>query len=259
MQTEREQLDPAPVRGVQEKAAQAYRAHVRQSQEEKLILENLPLVQHIVRKFATYARKALDRDDLISAGTLGLVKAARTFNPDKHVEFRTYAYILIRGAIVDEMRRNSFVPSPVAQQLRAVEEAYNRLTGQRGRPPDDEELAAAMGIPAEQLYRTLTEARQQHFLSLHGLTDEQPLLAPLAPADDSPSPQSQAAHREMVERLAESVKQLSQRDRHILVLYYDQELTMKEIALVLNVTESRVSQLHASAIFKLSMKLRSRS
>ncbi|MCY2932040.1 MAG: FliA/WhiG family RNA polymerase sigma factor [Planctomycetota bacterium] len=239
------------------RATAAYRQHQAGTPEEGLILDNLPLVWHIVRKFSPHVSRTVDEDDLVSVGTIGLVKAARTYDPAKHAEFRTYAYILIRGAIVDELRKNTFVPTGVIHQVRAIEAAYHRFTGVHGRPPDDEELAAELGVALEQLYRSLKEARRQHFLSIHGLSEEGPVLAPLVPADDSPSPLAEASRREMAEKLAVAIAELSARDRQIVLLYYEQELTMKEIAAVLEITESRVSQLHASAVFKLAMRLRS--
>lgn len=239
------------------RATAAYRQHQVGTPEERLILDNLPLVWHIVKKFAPHVSRAVDEDDLVSVGTIGLVRAARTFDPNKHTEFRTYAYILIRGAIVDELRKNTFVPTGVIHQVRAIETAYTKFTSTHGRPPDDEELARELGVPVEQLYRSLKEARRQHFLSIHGLNEESPVLAPLLPADDSPSPDAEASRREMAEKLATAIADLPARDRQIIILYYEQELTMKEIAAVLEITESRVSQLHASAVFKLTMRLRS--
>ena len=123
----------------------------------------------------------------------------------------------------------------------------------------DAELAAEVGISEAQLYRTLQEARRTHFLSIHGLTDDQPTLGTLVPTSQDPSPDVAAERKEMSRRLAGAIKELPKRDRMILLLYYDRDLTMKETARVLGITESRVSQLHASALFKLSMELRESS
>ena len=114
-------------------------------------------------------------------------------------------------------------------------------------------------MTCEQLYRALEEGRRQHFLSIHGLTDDQPAMASLVPADDGPTPAEQAERHETLERLAAAIRELPERDRILLLLYYERDLTMKETAEVLGITESRVSQLHASAVFKLSMKMRSAS
>jgi len=194
-------------------------------------------------------------EDLISAGTVGLVKAARSFDPTREVEFKTYAYIRIRGAVIDELRRNSFVPSNVHQELRQIEETYRRMSSKNGKPPSDEQLARESNLPLEKMYKLLQEGRHQHFLSIHGLNEEQSPLQGLVPPDHEPSPDQQAERKEMLEVLTDALMELSERDRHVLLLYYDRDLTMKETAEVLGVTESRVSQLHASALFKLSMKL----
>jgi len=238
------------------KARQAYARHSRESLEEKWILENLPLVRHVVQKIVSQLSRKIDTEDLISAGTLGLVKAARAYNADRKAEFRTYAYIRIRGAVIDELRGRSFAPSNVLRQIRRMQETYQRFQNNQGRPPTDEQLAGELGISEAQLYRTLQEARRQNFLSIHGLMEDSPVLGSFIPPDKGPSPQEQAERKEMLERLAKALAELPERDRTVLLLYYERDLTMKEAAAVLNVTESRVSQLHASALFKLSMKLR---
>jgi RNA polymerase sigma factor for flagellar operon FliA len=129
------------------------------------------------------------------------------------------------------------------------------LQGRLGQAPDDESLAAECGIPLEQLHRTLADARRQHFLCIHGLSDDEPALGNLAPLSAEPSPEEQAGRHELKELLAKALLELPARDRHVIVLYYAEDLTMKEIAQVLKVTEARVSQIHAGALFRLSMKL----
>lgn len=248
-----------PTDALRAKISEAYARQSREAEEERRILENLPMVRRIAHKVASYLHRSLDMEDLISAGTVGLVQAARAYDPDKNAEFKTYAFIRIRGAIIDEMRGRSFVPSTVHKQIRHVRQAFQRLTAQIGRPPGDAELAREADLSEEQLYRTLQEARTQQFLSIHGMSEESPAMASLAPADDAPSPGEQVERKELAARLAEAIRELPQRDRRLILLYYDRDLTMKEIAAVLDLTESRVSQLHASALFKLSMKLGSAS
>jgi RNA polymerase sigma factor for flagellar operon FliA len=244
-----------PTNTLRAKVTEAYARQSNEATQEKLILGYLPLVRHIVQKICAHASN-MDVEDLISAGTLGLVQAARGFDPNKDAEFKTYAYIRIRGAVIDELRGRSFLPVTVHKQIREIQAAYQRVATQKGSPPEDEELAAELGISLEQLYRTLEEARRRHFLSIHGLTDDQPALGTFLPATSSPSPDAQAERKELLQRLGKAIQELQQRDRIILLLYYERDLTMKETAQVLNITESRVSQLHASALFKLSMKLR---
>ena len=238
------------------RADEAYGQQTRQSMEEQWIVQHLPLVRHVVQKVTAPFAGGVDTEDLISAGTLGLVKAARSFDTGREAAFKTYAYIRIRGAVIDEMRKNSFVPATTFGQYRRVEAAHQKLAAKFGRPPEDDELAGELGISLEQLYRTLQEARKAHFLSIHGLSDDDPAMDSLVPPDAGPSPAVAAEREEMLRRLTEAIKQLSERDRTILILYYDRDLTMRETAEVLGITESRVSQLHASTLFKLAMELK---
>ncbi|MFP4355524.1 MAG: sigma-70 family RNA polymerase sigma factor [Phycisphaerae bacterium] len=238
------------------RASQAYSQQSREAMEEKWILEYLPLVRHIVNKIASQTRRGQDFEDLISAGTLGLVKAARSFDPNREAEFKTYAYIRVRGAVLDELRGRSFVPSAVHGQIRKVKTAYQTHIAQHGVPPSDEDLAECMEMSLEQLYKIFEEARKQKFLSIHGIDDEQGPISAFVPPTAEAGPQEKAERHEMLANLTEAIQDLPQRDRIVLLLYYDRDLTMKEAAQVLGVTESRVSQLHAAAVFKLSMKLK---
>ncbi len=247
--------EATPTRAMQARMSNAYAQQSRESMEEKWILDHLPLVRHIVRKVVRNIGSRGDIDDLISAGTLGLVKAARSFDLSRGVEFKTYAYIRIRGAVIDELRGQSFVPSGVHREIRRIERTYRVLTAENGTPPTDEKLAEAVGISPERMYKVMEEGRRQNFLSIHGLSDEKPAMDALTPLDKAPKPDEQAERKETLENLADAIMALPKRDRHILLLYYERDLTMKETALVLGVTESRVSQLHASALFKLAVKL----
>jgi RNA polymerase sigma factor for flagellar operon FliA len=248
-------LQTPPPAGLRAKMNKAYAQQSREAVEEKWILDHLPLVRHIVSKLVHNVREKMDYEDLVAAGTVGLVKAARSFDPGRDVCFKTYAYIRIRGAVIDELRKTSFIPSGVHQNIKRIEEAYRSLAAEAGTPPSDEKLAAAVNMPLEKLYKLLEEGRRQNFLSIHGLNDESPSLEGLAPPDRGRSPLEDAERNEMLQCLTDAILSLPQRDRQVLILYYERDLTMKEAAQVLGVTESRISQLHASALFKLSMKL----
>jgi len=236
--------------------SEAYARQSREAAEEKWILDNLLMVRRMARKIASYLTKQADMEDLISAGTLGLVRAARAYDPGKDTEFKTYAYIRVRGAIIDELRAKSFTPASVHNRLRQVQDAYDRLTARTGSAPSDEVLAKEVGLSMEQLYRLFQKSRKQQFLSIHGLSDDSPTMDSLIPVDQSPSPGDQLEQQELVARMIEAVTDLPERDRVLLLLYYERDLSMKEIAQVLEITESRVSQLHAALLFKLSAKLR---
>jgi RNA polymerase sigma factor for flagellar operon FliA len=250
---------PAEQRAARARAAAAYGQGTRGDLEERLIVDHLPLVRHIVGKVAGSSARREDFEDLVSAGTLGLVKAARSYDPAKQVEFKTYAYIRVRGAVIDELRKRTFVPAGTAQQIRLVREAYQQHMTAHGSPPTDEQLARATGLEIAQLYKVYEETRRQQFLSIHGLTgagEDSDGVEAFTPSDERPGPDAVAERREMIECMTEAIQSLPERDRIILILYYERDLTMKEAAAVLGVTESRVSQLHAAAVFKLSMKLR---
>lgn len=236
--------------------SEAYARQSREAAEEKWILENLPMVSRMARKIASYLTREADMEDLISAGTLGLVRAARAYDPGRDAEFKTYAYIRVRGAIIDELRARTFLPATVHKQLRQVQKTYEKVTANLGRTPSDAELAREVGLSLEQLYRLFQKARKQQFLSIHGLSDDSPVMSSLIPVDQSPSPGDQLERKELVARMTEAIGDLPKRDRILLLLYYERDLSMKEIAQVLEITESRVSQLHAGLLFKLSVKLR---
>jgi RNA polymerase sigma factor for flagellar operon FliA len=245
-----------PTKALQAKATEAYTTQSRETREQEWILAHLSLVHHVVQKIASNLPKQIEYDDLVSAGTLGLVRAAKAYDPGRHAEFSTYAYIRIRGSVFDELRSRTFAPPAVNRTMRKVREGFASLQAALGRPPEDEELATHLGLTLPKLYQVLEDARRQHFLSIHGLSEDRPALGSLLSASDDDSPEPQAERQEIVRRLTEAVQELPQRDRDLVILYYERELTMKEVAQVLGVTESRVSQMHAAALFRLSMKLR---
>jgi RNA polymerase sigma factor for flagellar operon FliA len=227
--------------------------HIRISDDE--IVQLLPMVRKIARRAVSYLNPPLSFEDLVSAGTIGLLKAARDFDASHQAEFKTYAYIRIKGAVLDELRRASLLPSGVNRQIRTALELSRKITEQTGRPPTEEELALRLGLPVQEIYELFENARAQHFLSIDALSEDQPGLGDLLPAAQTDAPNSTLEKAELVEELAKAVQELDERRIQIIVLYYHEHLTMKQIAEVLEITESRVSQLHASALFSLSARL----
>jgi len=224
--------------------------------EDKQIVQFLPMVRKIAHRAVTYLKPPLSFEDLISAGTIGLLKAARDFDSSHHAEFKTYAYIRIKGAVLDELRNSSLLPANVNKQVRDARQLSQKIMEQTGTAPTDEELAEKLGIPIDEVYELLENARAQHFVSLDSLGQEHRPLGDFLPAPDTSTPDKRLEQTELIDKLTEAIQQLDQRRRQIILLYYQQQLTMKQIACVFNITESRVSQLHASALFNLSMKLR---
>lgn len=228
----------------------------RTEAENERIAEFLPMVHKIARQVVTYLKPPLSFEDMVSAGTVGLVRAARDFDPSHQAEFKTYAYIRIKGAILDELRGWSFVPANLSKRIRDAQELSRKITEQRGTVPADTELAEKLGITIEELYETFEIARAQSFISLDGFGDDCPALGNLLAAGHTSDPNLKIERAELIEKLAEAIQNLSERQRQVVLLYYQQQLTMKQIAEILEITESRVSQLHAAALFNLSVKLR---
>ncbi len=223
--------------------------------EEHDIVELLPLVRTIARRAASYLKPPLSFDDLVSAGTVGLLKAARDFDASHQAEFKTYAYIRIKGAVLDELRRASPLPSNVNRQVRHALRVSQSIAQQTGTPPTDEQLAAELGISVEEVTALFESARAQHFVSMDGFGEEQPALGEILASADTAAPDARLEKAEMLTQLTAAMQRLDPRRLQIVVLYYQKHLTMKQIADVLEITESRVSQLHASALGMLSAQL----
>jgi len=253
--TPQEQLAKGSQKHLKAIAKRAYGSQKKSLIDDEQITRFLPMVHKIVQRAVTYLKPPLSYEDLVSAGAAGLVKAAHDYDPSHQAEFKTYAYIRIRGAILDELRSWSSVPADVNKQIREATQLSMELTGQTGTTPTDEELAEKLQITVDKLYRTFENARAKNFVSIDSLPENSPPLgSSLAAA--SPAPAQQLEQAELVGKLSEAIQQLNGRQRQIVLLYYQQELTMKQIAEVFNITEPRVSQLHASALFNLSVKLR---
>jgi len=237
-------------------AKRAYTGQKRPSIADEQIVELLPMVQRIVHQVVSYLKPPLSFEDLVSAGTVGLVKAAHDFDPSHHANFKTYAYIRIKGAILDEIRGWCFVPAGLNKQIRHAMQLTRKITEQTGRAPTDDELAEQLGITVDKLYEMFENARAKHFVSIDNLGEDMPILGNLLIASNTTTPMQQAEQAELIDKLTEAIQELPQKQRQVILLYYQQHLTMKQIAEVLQITESRVSQIHASALFNLSVKLR---
>ena len=237
-------------------AHDAYNDHKKDSIDSDMILRFLPMVHKIVQRAVTYIKPPLSYEDLVSAGAVGLIKAARDYNPSLQAEFKTYAYIRIRGAVLDELRNFSLLPANVEKQIKEAAQTSLEMTNQTGKAPTEEELADKLQITVDKLYQTLENARTRNFISIDSSSDDSSSLGATLIASDTPSPDKQLEQAELIEKLTEAIQQLSERQRQIIILYYHKELTMKQIAEVFDITEPRVSQLHASALFNLSVKMR---
>jgi RNA polymerase sigma factor FliA len=221
-----------------------------------LIEEYLPLVGHVLGRLTIHLPTTLDREDLFETGVLGLMHAADTFDPSRGAIFKTHAFTAIRGAILDEIRKHDAVPRSRRDRVKVVAQAEAAAAEKLGRAPTAEEIAAHAGLAIEQVEETLLHAHGATTLSLDepapGGDGAESRLARMLATPRGEDPSDIAATAELKERLSKAILALPERERRVIVLYYAEELRLKEIGEVLGVTESRVSQLHARALLALN-------
>jgi RNA polymerase sigma factor FliA len=219
--------------------------------------EHLPIVRFIARRIHERLPPHVPIDDLYSAGVLGLLDAFGRFDPSKQVQFRTYAQFRIRGAILDSLRTLDWSPRELRRKGRAVEHAIQALIGQLSRSPTDFEIAQKLNIPLADYQQLLGDLKGLEIGTLDSErsadSDEEELdLIPDRPEDD---PLFRYLDGEMRERLTKAINDLPERERLIMTLYYYEEVSMKEIGLIIGVVESRISQIHASVVLHLRARL----
>ncbi|MHC4881528.1 MAG: sigma-70 family RNA polymerase sigma factor [Planctomycetota bacterium] len=236
-------------------AVKAYHSQMSRQKRDALVLQYIPLVHRIVSQVVSYLQPPLSKEDLISAGTIGLIKAAMNFDAARDAEFKTYAYIRVRGAVIDELRGWSFTPPHVKKLLSQARTLSEQMFKKHGIFPTDRELADEMGVEQEKLFQVFETARAGHFLSLNGMDSDGSNFDQFLVVD-SKQPDAGIERRELKSHLAEAIGSLPEKERRIILLYYHEELTMREIAEVLELTEARISQLHAASLFKLSVQLK---
>ena len=227
------------------------------SDRERLLLEHLPTVRYLARRIQDRLPQHVELDDLISAGVVGLIDAFSKFDHSKQVQFKSYAQFRIRGAILDSLRTLDWSPRELRRKGRAVEEAIRSVTQRLGRVPVEQEIAQEMGLSLGEYQQLLGELKGLEIGSLHmerteDSGDEELAYIPGSPDED---PLFRCLQGEMKQRLIDAIEELPEKERMVLTLYYYEELTMKEIGLTLGVVESRVSQIHSSAVVRLRASL----
>lgn len=227
------------------------------AEEEKQLVEHLPIVRFIARRIHERLPQHVEIEDLVSAGVVGLMDALSKFDPLKKVQFRSYAQFRIRGAILDSLRTLDWSPRDLRRKGRAVEEAIRTLTAQLGKAPTEAEVAAQMDMKLGEYQQLLGELKGLEIGTLHmersGDSGEEDIA--YIPARSEDGPLFRCLRGELQQRLADAIGELPERERLVMTLYYYEELTMKEIGLTLGVVESRVSQMHASAVLHLRTML----
>ena len=217
---------------------------------ERLITECLPLVQFVARRIAARLPAHVEVDDLAHMGILGLMDAVTKFDPGRNVKFKTYAEQRIRGAILDGLRDLDWVPRSLRRKKKDIENAYHLLEQEQGRAATDEEVAAHLGLPLEDLHQAMDDLKGVALSPSMDDGDGQNLIS-FVPDADGESAHILLQSQEMKAILKVAVGKLPTKERHVVQLYYFDELTMKEIGALLNITESRVSQMHTRSITRL--------
>ena len=227
-------------------------------EQESILLEHLPVVRFLARRIHERLPQHVDMEDLVSAGVVGLMDAFAKFDPDKKVQFRSYAQFRIRGAIIDSLRTLDWSPRELRRKGRAVEEAIRIVTARQGRAPSETEVAVEMDVSLEGYQQLLGELKGLEIGTLHLEHNEDSGEEELAyiPGRPDEDPLFRCLRGELQGRLTEAVNQLPDRERLVMTLYYYEEMTMREIGLALGVVESRVSQVHASAVVHLRAALK---
>ena len=221
---------------------------------DALLRENLSLVHHVARKLARRLADDADLDELVSSGTLGLMSAAESFDPGRGLAFSTFAVPRIRGAMLDELRRQDHVPRSVRRKTRSMAQARESLMHALGRDPSSQELAEQLGVDCATLYRWTADVENAVHLPLDGHSrasrDERLTRAELL-GSDAELPDERLAREDEIALLRDAMLALDDQERTVLALYYFEELRSREIGELLGVSESRVSQLRARGLSRL--------
>jgi RNA polymerase sigma factor FliA len=228
------------------------------SQREKLLLEHLPQVQYIARRIHDRVPPQVLLEDLVHAGILGLMDAVKKYDPSKNVQLKHYAEFRIRGAILDSLRQVDWSPRTLRRQARRLEQAISECKAKFKRDPTEPEIAAQLGVTLENLQHLLGDLRGLDIGSLQAETNEAGFgedFLQSRPGTEEDDPYHQTLRSEMTTLLGRAVGELPEREREVLALYHYEELTMKEVGAVLGIGESRVSQIHTTALLRLRARL----
>lgn len=227
---------------------------------DKFIRQYMPLVKYVAGKVSVGLPASIEYDDLVGFGQFGLLDAITKFDPDKGVKFKTYAVTRIRGAIFDEMRQLDWVPRSVRQKSKEIEDTIGDLESRLGRPATDAEVAQEMNMTESEFQQTVMKVSGTSVLSLNdvwysGDDNDHMSIGDSIESPSSLNPDVQVEREEIRKVIIEAINELPEKEKMVIVLYYHEDLTFKEIGQVLDVSESRISQLHTKANLRLRAKL----
>lgn len=227
---------------------------------DQLIMDYAPLIRFVAQRIAARLPSNIDIDDLISAGVIGLMDAIEKYDPSRDNKFKTYAEFRIRGAILDELRSQDWVPRSVRDKAKKIEKTYAELEQKLGRAVSDQEVSNALGVGLDEYYEMVSKVKAVTLLSIDELSgpnqqDKKSLLECLENVS-SKNPFTQLKSKGVRDLLIKNIEDLPEKQKLVLSLYYYEDLNLKEIGKILEVTESRVSQLHTQAVEKLRSRLK---
>ncbi len=227
----------------------------------ELILTYTPLIKYIASRLAARLPPQISLDDLVSCGVIGLIDAISKFDHSKNVQFKTYAEFRIKGSMLDELRSLDWVPRSIRKKSHELEKTYSALEKKLGRPATDEETAEAMNLSLEKFYKLLDQTKSVSFLDIEMLRRKNPAASSSynlieAFSANSKDPFTKINLGQVRILIAKAIDQLPEKEKLTVSLYYFDELTMKEIGKVMGYTESRISQMHSKAMYRLRSKLK---
>lgn len=227
---------------------------------DRIIRQYMPLVKYVAGKVGVGMPSSVEFDDLVGFGQFGLLDAIEKFDPDKNVKFKTYAVTRIRGAIFDELRQLDWVPRSVRQKSREIEDTIGELEARLGRTASDAEIAGKLGVSEEEYQQTVMKLSGTSVLSLNdvwysGNDNDHMSIGDSIESPSSLNPDVIVEREEIRKIIIQAINELPEKEKMVIVLYYHEDLTFKEIGQVLEVSESRISQLHTKANLRLRAKL----
>lgn len=234
-------------------------APVRADEKDRLIKSHLHMVSFLTERMISQVPAFMTREDIASAAMVGLVDAANRFKPSMGVLFKTFAEKRMRGAVLDEVRRMDWFSRSMRQKQSRVSKTMEDLEKRLGRPPEEEEVAAALEMNLQDYRQLLGEVSYLGCVSLHETIEENPdgpTLLDNIEDQNNPSPVELIENSELTQELARQIDRLTEKERLVVSLYYYEELSQKEIAEVLELSEGRVSQLHSQALLKLKTSIK---
>ncbi|MDD7026899.1 MAG: FliA/WhiG family RNA polymerase sigma factor [Lachnospiraceae bacterium] len=222
---------------------------------EKIILEYAPLVKLVAGRISMYLGYNVEYEDLVSYGIFGLIDAIDKFDHTKAVKFETYASLRIRGAILDQIRKMDWIPRTIRQRQKQIEAVMREVESVHGRAATDAEIAEGLGISQEEYVEWQSKMKITNVVSLNEFLEQGSEVPNPTGVQHFIMPEEAVEQEELKKMLAEALKLLTEKERRVIELYYYEDLTLKEISHVLEVTESRVSQLHTKALQKMKTKM----